>query len=109
MGDLIYLHMSFLCKFLPEYLLDCLEISSEHETLEAADRVQAVMHVWRRKTIQSHFRSPRSAVKDLMESDKKVMLASHAKDVLLCLPPAALPRPLPDHARRQHDPVQQGE
>jgi hypothetical protein len=77
--------MSFLCKFLPEYLLDCLEISSEHETLEAADRVEAVMHVWRRKTIQSHFRSPRSAVKDLMESDKKVMLASHAKDVLLCL------------------------
>ncbi|XP_062226413.1 rop guanine nucleotide exchange factor 3-like isoform X2 [Phragmites australis] len=84
-GDLIYRHMSFPGKFSPEYLLDCLEISSEHEALEAADRVEAAMHVWRRKASQSHSRSPWSAVKDLMESDKNVMLASRAEDVLLCL------------------------
>jgi len=84
-GDLIYRHMSFPGKFSPEYLLDCLEISSEHEALEAADRVEAAMHVWRRKASQSHSRSPWSAVKDLMESDKNVMLASRADDVLLCL------------------------
>jgi hypothetical protein len=77
--------MSFPGKFSPEYLLDCLEISSEHEALEAADRVEAAMHVWRRKASQSHSRSPWSAVKDLMESDKNVMLASRAEDVLLCL------------------------
>lgn len=81
-GDLIYRHMSFPGKFSPEYLLDCLEISSEHEALEAADRVEAAMHVWRRKASQ---RSPWSAVKDLMESDKNVMLARRAEDVLLCL------------------------
>ncbi|CAL5026005.1 unnamed protein product [Urochloa decumbens] len=84
-GDLIYRHMSFPGKFSPEYVLDCLEISSEHEALEAADRVEAAMHVWRRKASQSHSRSPWSAVKDLMESDKNVMLASRAEDVLLCL------------------------
>ncbi|XP_039773453.1 rop guanine nucleotide exchange factor 3-like isoform X3 [Panicum virgatum] len=84
-GDLIYRHMAFPGKFSPEYLLDCLEISSEHEALEAADRVEAAMHVWRRKARQSHSRSPWSAVKDLMESDKNVMLASRAEDVLLCL------------------------
>ncbi|CAN6249705.1 unnamed protein product [Urochloa humidicola] len=84
-GDLIYRHMSFPGKFSPEYLLDCLEISSEHEALEAADRVEAAMHVWRRKASQSHSRTPWSAVKDLMESDKNVMLASRAEDVLLCL------------------------
>ncbi|KAF8702443.1 hypothetical protein HU200_032820 [Digitaria exilis] len=84
-GDLIYRHMSFPGKFSPEYLLDCLEISSEHEALEAADRVEAAMHVWRRKASQSHSRSPWSAIKDLMESDKNVMLASRAEDVLLCL------------------------
>jgi hypothetical protein len=77
--------MSFPGKFSPEYLLDCLEISSEHEALEAADRVEAAMHVWRRKASQSHSRSPWSAVKDLMESDKNVMLASRAEDVLLNL------------------------
>lgn len=81
-GDLIYRHMSFPGKFSPEYLLDCLEISSEHEALEAADRVEAAMHVWRRKASQ---RSPWIAVKDLMESDKNVMLARRAEDVLLCL------------------------
>ncbi|XP_015691832.2 rop guanine nucleotide exchange factor 2 [Oryza brachyantha] len=84
-GDLIYRHMSFPGKFSPEYLLDRLEISSEHDALEVADRVEAAMHVWRRKASQGHSRSPWSAVKDLMESDKNVMLASRAGDVLLCL------------------------
>ncbi|EAY95141.1 hypothetical protein OsI_16959 [Oryza sativa Indica Group] len=84
-GDLIYRHMSFPGKFSPEYLLDRLEISSEHDALEAADRVEAAMHVWRRKASQGHSRSPWSAVKELMESDKNVMLASRAGDVLLCL------------------------
>ncbi|KAL5214532.1 hypothetical protein ABZP36_003684 [Zizania latifolia] len=84
-GDMIYRHMSFPGKFSPEYLLDRLEISSEHDALEVADRVEAAMHVWRRKESQSHSRSPWSAVKDLMESDKNVMLASRAGDVLLCL------------------------
>ncbi|XP_047066457.1 rop guanine nucleotide exchange factor 3-like [Lolium rigidum] len=84
-GDAIYRHMSFPGKFSPEYLLDCLELSSEHEALETADRVEAAMHVWRRKANHGHSKSPWSAVKDLMESDKNVMLASRAEDVLLCL------------------------
>ena len=85
MGDAIYRGMSFPGKFSPEYLLDCLEISSEHEAVEAADRVEAAMHVWRRKAGHGHARSPWGAVKDLMESDKNVMLASRAEDALLCL------------------------
>lgn len=76
-------------KFSPEYLLDCLDMSSEHEALAMADRVEAAMYVWRRKAGASHGRSRWGAVKELVaddeEQDKNVMLAGRAESLLLCL------------------------
>lgn len=73
-------------QFSPDYLLGCLDLSSEHEALEIADRVEAAMYVWRRKASINHSKSSWDMVKDLMgDNDKNVMLASRAESLLLCL------------------------
>ena len=76
-------------KFSPEQLLDCLKISSEHEALELADRVESSMYTWRRKACLSHSKSSWSKVKDLIEDtdckDKNYTLAERAESLLLCL------------------------
>ncbi|CAA7044687.1 unnamed protein product [Microthlaspi erraticum] len=41
-------------KFSPECLLDCLDLSLEHHTLEIANRIEAVVHVWRQNNGRSH-------------------------------------------------------
>ncbi|XP_073001067.1 rop guanine nucleotide exchange factor 3 [Typha latifolia] len=85
-GDAIYRYMSAPDQFSPDYLLDCLDISSEHEALEMADRVEAAMCVWRRKASMQHSKSSWDMVKDLVaDSDKNVMLASRAESILLSL------------------------
>nr|CAD1835139.1 unnamed protein product [Ananas comosus var. bracteatus] len=85
-GDSIYRYMSTLDRFLPDYLLDCLDISSEHQALEMADRVEAAMHVWRRKASMAHSKSSWNVVKELVvDGDKNVVLASRAESLLLCL------------------------
>uniref|UniRef100_A0A0D3HGD7 PRONE domain-containing protein n=1 Tax=Oryza barthii TaxID=65489 RepID=A0A0D3HGD7_9ORYZ len=88
-GDGVYRAMLGAEKFSPEYLLDCLDMSSEHEALAMADRVEAAMYVWRRKAGASHGRSRWGAVKELVaddeEQDKNVMLAGRAESLLLCL------------------------
>lgn len=74
-------------KFSPDYLLDCLDMSSEYEALAMADRVEAAMYVWRRKASANHGRSPWSTVKELVaddDDDKNVKLASRAESLLLC-------------------------
>lgn len=76
-------------KFSPEHLLDCLNITSEHEALELADRVEASMYTWRRKACMSHSMSSWDLVKDLMadsdRSDKNHVLAERAESLLFCL------------------------
>jgi len=76
-------------KFLPGHLLDCLSITSEHEALELADRVEASMYTWRRKSCLSHSKSSWDLVKDLMaesdRSDKNHVLAERAESLLFCL------------------------
>ncbi|XP_040384246.1 rop guanine nucleotide exchange factor 3-like [Oryza brachyantha] len=88
-GDSVYRAMLGAEKFSPDYLLDCLDMSSEHEALAMADRVEAAMYVWRRKASASHGRSRWSAVKELVgdeeNGDKNVMLAGRAESLLLCL------------------------
>uniref|UniRef100_A0A0D9XM72 PRONE domain-containing protein n=1 Tax=Leersia perrieri TaxID=77586 RepID=A0A0D9XM72_9ORYZ len=88
-GDSVYRAMLGAEKFSPDYLLDCLDMSSEHEALAMADRVEAAMYVWRRKASASHGRSRWSAVKELVgddeDQDKNVMLAGRAESLLLCL------------------------
>ncbi|XP_028770336.1 rop guanine nucleotide exchange factor 3-like isoform X1 [Neltuma alba] len=88
-GDSIYRYLHTADKFSADHLLDCLKISSEHEALQLADRVEASMYTWRRKACLSHSKSSWSKVKDLMSeterSDKNYILAERAETLLYCL------------------------
>ena len=72
-------------KFSLEFLLDTLSISSEHDLLAMADRVEAAMYVWRRKVSGSSNKLPWNKIKELMDNndDKEVMLANKVVDLLL--------------------------
>lgn len=48
LGDIIYRYVTAE-QFAPECLLDCLDLSSEHHTLDVANRIEAAVHVWRLK------------------------------------------------------------
>ena len=78
-GDSIYRYMYTADKFSPEHLLDYLKLSSEHEALELANKVEASMYTWRRKACLSHSKTSWSKVKELMSetdrSDKNFILA----------------------------------
>lgn len=86
-GDSVYRVMLGAHKFSPELLLDTLDISSEHDALAMADRVEAAMYVWRRKASGSHGKLPWSKVKELAADgdDKNVTLANRAESLLLCI------------------------
>ena len=89
LGDTIYRNLYTADKFSPGNLLDCLNLASEHEALELADRVEASMYTWRRKACLSHSKSSWNMVKDLMSdidrTDKNHILAERAETLLFCL------------------------
>ncbi|GFP91518.1 rop guanine nucleotide exchange factor 3 [Phtheirospermum japonicum] len=89
LGDTIYKYMYNAEKFSPDHLLDSLNISSEHEALELADKVEASMYTWRRKMGMAHSKSSWDMVKDLMSdidrNDKNHILAERAETLLFCL------------------------
>ena len=68
-----------------EFLLDMLNISSEHDLLAMADRVEIAMYVWRHKVSGSSNKLPWNKIKELAADgdDKEVMLANKAVDLLL--------------------------
>ncbi|CAI0472179.1 unnamed protein product, partial [Linum tenue] len=82
LGDSIYKYICTMDKFSPERLLNCLNIASEHEALELADRVEASMYTWRRKACLSN---SRSSWGDLMKTDKNHVLAERAESLLFSL------------------------
>ncbi|XVF55170.1 hypothetical protein PTKIN_Ptkin06aG0015200 [Pterospermum kingtungense] len=93
LGDVIYRYISS-DLFTPECLLDCLDLSSEHQAIEIANRVEASIYVWRKKTNSkpvnntTRFSSKSSweMVKDLMvDADKREILEDRAESLLLCL------------------------
>lgn len=81
--------MSTADKFSPDSLLDCLNITSEHEALELADRVEASMYTWRRKACLYHSKSSWTLVKEYVaesgRTDKNHTLAERAESLLFCL------------------------
>ncbi|KAE9595519.1 hypothetical protein Lal_00030619 [Lupinus albus] len=89
LGDTIYRCMCATEKFSPDNLLESLKISSEHEALELADRVESSMYTWRRKACSSHSKSSWNKVKDIMadtdRNDKNYVLAEKAETFLVCL------------------------
>ncbi|CAN4081492.1 unnamed protein product [Withania somnifera] len=92
LGDLIHRYITS-DQFSPECLLDCLDLSSEHQAFEIANRVEASIYVWRRthsrpfgSTHRSNSKSSWEMVKDLMvDGDKRELLAERAESLLLCL------------------------
>ncbi|PKA55002.1 Rop guanine nucleotide exchange factor 2 [Apostasia shenzhenica] len=88
-GDSIYRHLVAGEQFCTDYLLDYLDMSSEHEALETADRVEAAIYLWRRKASSGTGGVPRSSwemVKDLVvDADKNEVLASRAQSFLIKL------------------------
>ncbi|XWS67145.1 hypothetical protein CRYUN_Cryun05aG0262100 [Craigia yunnanensis] len=93
LGDLIYRYISS-DLFTPDCLLDCIDLSSEHQAIEIANRVEASIYLWRKKTnskpvnntIRSSSKSSWELVKDLMvDADKREILSDRAESLLLCL------------------------
>lgn len=87
LGEIMYRYITAE-KFSPECLLDCLDLSSEHRTLEVANRLEAAVHAWKRKEHKKHPKTKRSSlgskVKGLVaEGDKNSFLSQRA-ETLLC-------------------------
>ncbi|KAK0584997.1 hypothetical protein LWI29_021961 [Acer saccharum] len=93
LGDLIYRYISS-DQFSPECLLECLDLSSEHQAIEIANRVEASIYLWRKRTsskpvkntTRSSSKSSWELVKELVaDTDKRDLLADRAESLLLCL------------------------
>ncbi|GMI72584.1 ROP (rho of plants) guanine nucleotide exchange factor 5, ROP GUANINE NUCLEOTIDE EXCHANGE FACTOR 5 [Hibiscus trionum] len=93
LGDLIYRYITS-NRFSAECLLDFLDLPSEHVALEIANRVEASIYVWRRRSCskptvnpnRSTTKSSWEMVKDMMVvGDKREYLAERAETLLLCL------------------------
>ncbi|XP_059305494.1 rop guanine nucleotide exchange factor 7-like [Lycium ferocissimum] len=113
LGDLIHRYITS-DQFSPECLLDCLDLSSEHQALEIANRVETTIYVWRRKPqakssnnlLRSNSKSSWEMVKDLViDVDKRDLLADRAKSLLLCLKQRfpGLPQTTLDMSKIQHN------
>lgn len=89
LGDIIYRYITAE-QFSPECLLDCLDLSSEHHTLEVANRIEASVHLWRlkdRKRYHSQQKPKRKSwggkVKDLVaDGERNLSLAQRAETLL---------------------------
>ncbi|XP_010543760.1 PREDICTED: rop guanine nucleotide exchange factor 5 [Tarenaya hassleriana] len=88
LGEVIYRYITSV-QFSAECLLDCLDLSSEHIALDIANRVEASIHVWKRRVNNPSSSTSKSSwemVKDLMvDGDKRGMLVERAESLLLCL------------------------
>lgn len=93
LGDVIYKFITS-DDFSPESLLSSLDISSEHQAIEIANRVEASIYIWHKKTNskplnrakRSSSRSSWEMFKDLIvEGDKSEMLIERAESLLLSL------------------------
>ena len=83
--DLVYHVMLGADKFSLEFLLDTLNISSEHDLLAMADWVETAMYMWRCKVSGNSNKLSWNKIKELAADgdDKEVMLANKAMDLLL--------------------------
>ncbi|GAA0150769.1 guanyl-nucleotide exchange factor [Lithospermum erythrorhizon] len=92
LGEIIYRYITAE-QCLPECLLDCLDLSSEHQTLEIANRIEAAVHVWKLKDRKKHSNHQKSKhkswggkVKGLVgDGEKNHFLSQHAETLLRSL------------------------
>uniref|UniRef100_A0A7N0U5P2 PRONE domain-containing protein n=1 Tax=Kalanchoe fedtschenkoi TaxID=63787 RepID=A0A7N0U5P2_KALFE len=88
LGDIIYSYITAE-KFSPEYLFDFLDLTSDHNTLEITNRIEAAIHVWKQKIQHrrtDHGKSKRSPwrnkVKGHSHSKNKKELVQRAETLL---------------------------
>lgn len=92
LGDVIHRYVTA-DQFSPECLLDCLDLSSEHHTLEIANKIEAAIHFWNLKDQKKHSPMTKTRrrpwggkVKGLVgDAEKKHLLAQRAESLLQCL------------------------
>ncbi|CAA0400111.1 Rop guanine nucleotide exchange factor 7 [Arabidopsis thaliana] len=88
LGDLIYRYISS-DQFSPECLLDCLDLSSEHQAIEIANRVESSIYLWHKRTNSKPATNTKTSwemVKELMvDADKLELMADRAESLLLSL------------------------
>ncbi|CAN6337427.1 unnamed protein product [Urochloa humidicola] len=94
LGDVIYRYITS-DQFSPDCLLDCLDLSSEYQALEIANRVEVSVYVWRRRAggaaakpagSRAGARSSWGIVKDMiMDTEKRDLLAERAEGLLISL------------------------
>ncbi|RLM97806.1 rop guanine nucleotide exchange factor 7 [Panicum miliaceum] len=91
LGDVIYRYITS-DQFSPDCLLDCLDLSSEYQALEIANRVEASVYVWRRRggaakpASRAGAKSSWGIVKDMiMDTEKRDLLAERAEGLLISL------------------------
>ncbi|XP_020274087.1 rop guanine nucleotide exchange factor 1-like isoform X2 [Asparagus officinalis] len=88
LGEIIYRYLTA-DQFSPECLIDCLDLSSEHRTLEIANRIEAAIHVWRLKDLKrhplhtKHKKSWGGKVKELVSHPDRTQLLSQRAESLL--------------------------
>eukprot|EP00249_Psilotum_nudum_P008445 c21272_g1_i2 orf=2629-3939(+) len=111
LGETIYKHIASE-YFCPETLLCSLDLSNEHNALDIANRVEAAIHVWRRKNQLKTLKSSRKPkvswgiVKDLvLDVDRRELFAGRAERFLLCLKQKfpGLPQTLLDMTKIQYN------
>ncbi|WOL02036.1 rop guanine nucleotide exchange factor 7-like [Canna indica] len=89
MGELMYRYITSE-QFSPECLFDCLDLSSEHQALEIANRIEASVYAWRRRPVSNRNGTSTklswAIVKDMViDADKRELFADRAESILLCL------------------------
>ncbi|XP_010423908.1 PREDICTED: rop guanine nucleotide exchange factor 7 [Camelina sativa] len=88
LGDLIYRYISS-DQFSPECLLDCLDLSSEHQAIEIANRVESSIYLWHKRTNSKPATNSRTSwgmVKELMvDAEKLELMADRAESLLISL------------------------
>ncbi|KAI3499289.1 hypothetical protein L1887_35084 [Cichorium endivia] len=86
LGDIIYRYITAE-KFSPEHLVECLDLSSEHHTLEVVNRVEGAIYAWKLKGHKKHSKQKHSTwsgkVKGfVIDGDKNTYLAQRAETLL---------------------------
>ncbi|KAM0871656.1 hypothetical protein ACQ4PT_039243 [Festuca glaucescens] len=90
LGDIIYRYITSE-QFSPDCLLDCLDLSSEYQAVEIANRVEASIYVWRRRGTaagkSAGTKSSWGIVKEMiMDTEKRGdLLAERAEGLLISL------------------------
>ncbi|CAM0955240.1 unnamed protein product [Alopecurus aequalis] len=89
LGDIIYRYITSE-QFSPDCLLDCLDLSSEYQAVEIANRVEAAIYVWRRRGTVANSAGTKSSwgiVKEMiMDTEKRGdLLAERAEGLLVSL------------------------